>query len=295
MDSPSESLANAATPPLDKSKSDQKPTKHFKKSESGERAWWLDDTSASTSLPLDSEKSLKLKPKLLLRHVESGELPWWLDKAAEVPEGVETFPEEAKIKIFRLESSDSAETNNIMDPEYLERHKIRHIDSGERSWWLTSSENIPEMVQAQETKTEKPKYAIRHQESGDKAWWLKSNSHSEDHDFDATHAPLGDRASPEGVEMPKESEQGRLSPYDNVPVQSRSESKGKKLEKLFISKHCDIDEILGGCGPMWSPLMEKIFEYKDKGGDDKCMEVDAKEVRIHDSTAQRGVIQPNRM
>jgi hypothetical protein len=281
--------------PSEKPKSDQRPGKLFKKVESGERAWWLDDTTASSSLPRDSEKSGPPRPKTLLRHVESGELAWWLDKNAEIPEGVQVYPDESKMKIFRLDSSESSDpSKNIMDPEYQERHKIRHIDSGERSWWLNSAENIPEMVQARESKTEQPKFAIRHQESGEKAWWLKSNSHSEE--FDATQAPLGDRASPEGVEMPKEGQEGRLSPYDNVPVQNRGGSKGRKPSNLFISRHTNIDEILGGCGQMWSPLMDRIFEYRDgKGGEDKCMEIEAGQVRIHDSTAQRGVIQPARM
>ncbi|RZC35979.1 hypothetical protein BDFB_010671, partial [Asbolus verrucosus] len=241
-----------------KPKSDQKPGKLFK----------------------SGEKNSETRPKTLLRHVESGELAWWLDKNAEVPEGV-----------YRLDSNDSTDpTKNIMDAEYQERHKIRHIDSGERSWWLNSSENIPEMVQAQQTKTEQPKFAIRHQESGGKGWWLQSN-HSEE--FDVTQAPLGDRASPEGLEMPKESE-GRLSPYDNVQVSERG---GKKRPtQLFISRHRNIDEILGGCGGMWSPLMDRIFEYQDgRGADDKCMEIDPGQVKIHDSTAQRGVIQPTRM
>nr|XP_015834226.1 PREDICTED: FH1/FH2 domain-containing protein 3 isoform X4 [Tribolium castaneum] len=259
-------------------KSDQKPAKNFKKIESGERAWWLDDTTASCSLPKDSEKS-QPKTKPFLRNIDSGEIPWWLDKNAEVPEGVQTYPEESPQKIFRLGSTDTEPSSNIMDADYQERHKIRHIDSGERSWWLSSAENIPEMVQAQE-KSEKPKYAIRHQESGEKAWWLQSNSHSEE--FDQTQAPLGDRASPEGLEMPE----GRLSPYDNVPVRS---NKGKKTANLFISKHRNIDEILGGCGPMW------IFDYQGQEKEEKCMEVDAKEVRIHDSTPQRGVIQPARI
>lgn len=200
------------------------------------------------------------------------------------------------MKIFQLGSTENSDNSkNIMHPDYQQMHKIRHIDSGERSWWLSSSDNIPEMVQAQETKSEKPKFAIRHQESGEKAWWLKSNSHSEEHNFDKLEVPLGDRASPDGLEMPKENE-GRLSPYDNVPSTKDSRGKGKKPASLFISRHKNIDDILG-CTPMWSPLMEKIFEYQDSGkrGEEKCMEVDAEQVKIHDSTAQRGVIQPNRM
>jgi hypothetical protein len=193
--------------PSEKPKSDQRPGKLFKKVESGERAWWLDDTTASSSLPRDSEKTGIARPKTLLRHVESGELAWWLDKNAEIPEGVQVYPDESKMKIFRLDSSESSDpSKNIMDPEYQERHKIRHIDSGERSWWLNSAENIPEMVQARESKTEQPKFAIRHQESGEKAWWLKSNSHSEE--FDATQALWVTGLVPKGWKCPKRDKKG---------------------------------------------------------------------------------------
>lgn len=73
--------------------------------------------------------------------------------------------------------------------------------------------------------------------------------------------PLGDRASPEGVEADQQmsSLSGRLSPYDNVP----SSKKGSSKEDLFISKHTNIDDVLGGSAgtqPM-SPLLDKIMTF----------------------------------
>ncbi|KAL3284449.1 hypothetical protein HHI36_018608 [Cryptolaemus montrouzieri] len=304
-------------------------------------------------------KTLKV-PKI--RHIQSGEIPWWLDETAQVPEGVQTYPNwvnengmtsDGKVmyKIRKNESSnsswwnetsetseshgsrptgvaecsheengnsgyklrrndsakigwwlDSSENSNSgnqkknqaldgeyivqkdehgrvlyemrkneavnsknqpLDSEHLELHKLRHIDSGDRSWWLSSQENLAEDTQNVNS-LDVPKYNIRHQDSGEPAWWLQNEDDGGEND---NQIPLGDRASPEGLEMPKE--EGRLSPYDNVPdVHSKI-----RPNTLFISRHTNIDDILGGPSQIWSPLMEKIFHY---GGD----QVDACDVKI---------------
>lgn len=152
--------------------------------ESAEHPWWLDsDNQDSTvseqnvqqsNLAPQVEHMVESSPKILkMKHVESGEGPWWLDENAEIPEGVETYPNWVRedgttadgLVIFKLRKNDSDESSwwvtssektntdsgkerptNVMDEEYLEKHKIRHIDSGERAWWLNSSENIAENV-----------------------------------------------------------------------------------------------------------------------------------------------------
>lgn len=153
--------------------------------ESGEKSWWMDsDKSELSAQDQKSQQSSNLvphvgstegsSPKLpRLRHVESGEAAWWLDENAEIPEGVDTYPNWVREDgttadgrvIYKLRKYDSDETswwlsnsdntntessknraNNVMDEEYLERHKIRHIDSGERDWWQNSLENVSEKV-----------------------------------------------------------------------------------------------------------------------------------------------------
>ncbi|KAJ8954892.1 hypothetical protein NQ318_016831, partial [Aromia moschata] len=296
--------------------------------ESDEKPWWMEEKSeesaqdqgTSQKSSQQAESSLQ---KPAVRHVESGELPWWLDEQAQVPEGVETYPNWVREDgttadgrvIYKIRKNDSDDTSwwlsssektntdsnknksaNIMDAEYLEKHKIRHIDSGERAWWLNSTENISEMVQAKEdVKQSQPKFAIHHQDSDEKHWWLQQKSTEEgrdsDNEFDHDQVPLGDRASPDGLEMPKNDE-GRHSPYDNVP-QTRYKSKRPSQLPLFISKHTNIDDILGGSTQMWSPLMDRIFSYGTQD-QEECTEIDAGQVIIHDGTAQSTVMQPNR-
>ncbi|XP_050517614.1 uncharacterized protein LOC114335223 isoform X2 [Diabrotica virgifera virgifera] len=285
--------------------------------ESGENPWWLQNNSEENTegsglqtrdpnseglsetcnLSNNSLEENKLCPPSessirSIKHNSSGELPWWLDESAEIPEGVETYPNWVKedgttqdgrviYKIRKNDSDDSSwwlsnsdKTNTessgkqnqkpcnpmtAMNPEYLEQHKLRHIDSGERAWWINSSENIPEMVQAQEdVKKIQPKFAIRHQDFEEKPWWLDG---TQDGNQNEDEPPLGDRASPEGLEMPKEEEAGRHSPYDNVPG---SYSNINQKSQLFISKHTNIDDILGGSTQIWSPFLDKMYGYENE-------------------------------
>lgn len=279
---------NCSTP-----KQDEENKYRIRTVESGESAWWLkngaEPPEGVKTWPNPEESSQQSKPAI--RHVESGESPWWLQKDPTPPEGVQTYPnwvpEQTGSKYRRNDSGNStwwqdsdksnAEQRNVepgesRQPECLGTHKLRHIDSGEREWWANDDETSAEV----ETKREigQAKYAIRHQDSGEKAWWLQDNQ-----EFDSQE-PLGDRASPEGLEMPKDTEAGRLSPYDNVPM--LGEASRKCVSSLFISKHTNIDDILGGTGQLWSPVMDKIFDYQDDGGN--CREVDAREVIIHEGS-----------
>lgn len=153
--------------------------------ESEERPWWVDSDKSEDVVSVQKQQQSKnMSPQVTsieqsspkqprIRHVESGEIPWWLDENADIPEGVETYPnwvredgttQDGRV-IFKIRKYDSDETSwwltgsdktntdsnknkstNVMDEEYLERHKIRHIDSGERAWWQNSAENISEMV-----------------------------------------------------------------------------------------------------------------------------------------------------
>ncbi|KAL1517895.1 hypothetical protein ABEB36_001599 [Hypothenemus hampei] len=249
--------------------------------QSGEVAWWLkkDGTPPEGIKVWSPKEESTNQPRI--RPIDSGEAPWWLQNDATPPEGIATYPnwssEQTNSSKFRRNDSgnstwwldsDKSNSDNRNPSEQsglrlpVEPHKLRHIDSGEREWWINDDEISAEMVEAKEEVENKPKYAIRHQDSGEKAWWLQENQE-----------PLGDRASPEGLETPKENE-GRLSPYDNVP--SFKESNRKSIPALFISKHTNIDDILGGTGQLWSPIMNKIFGYEDD-----YRAVDVNEVIIH--------------
>ncbi|CAG9824325.1 unnamed protein product [Phaedon cochleariae] len=275
----------------------------------------VSDNSQGSDNKTQSEKKSSQTPRI--RHIPSGEIPWWLDEGAEIPEGVDTYPnwvrqdgttEDGRV-IYKMRKNDSGDTSwwlsssertnddsskNIMDSEYLEKHQIRHIDSGERDWWLNSSENISEMVQAKSVKEVKPKYAIRHQDSGEEPWWLQQEKPVVDNDeneYDQNQIPLGDRASPEGLEMPKQTE-GRLSPYDNIP---ETRIQAKRPSHLFISRHTNIDDVLGGSNQMWSPFLNKTYGYEGDNIEEKAVMVDAAQVIIHENIPHRTLMQGNRL
>lgn len=287
--------------------------KVIRKVESGERAWWLDNTPDRSESPRQAPK-LTPEEKIIersIRHVTSGEKPWWMDDTSEVPEGVQQYPKETtpEYRVRRndsdttewwLTSSDSAGNSNknntekAFEPEHMQAYRLRHIDSGERAWWLNSSENIAEDRETKQNTETKIKPSTSHQESV--RWWLSSQEKEPDQcmsdvEFDNDDVPLGDRASPEGLETPREDElQGRTTPYDNVPA---SHYRMRKPSNLFISKHTNIDDILGGSSQLLSPLMDTIFSYQ--AGYDNCEEIGPTQVKLHDSTPQRGVIEPSRM
>lgn len=126
----------------------------------------------------------------------------------------------------------------------------------------------------------------------DRSWWLDrppDNTAYTDYSYYNNQIPLGDRASPDGLEMPKDDE-GRKSPYDNVPIPPNIVKRPKQLP-LFISRHTNIDDILGGTPQIWSPLANKMYDYQDEG----CTEVDATQVIIHEATPQRTLMHANRM
>lgn len=81
---------------------------------------------------------------------------------------------------------------------------------------------------------------------------------------------------------------GRVSPYDNVPRKPQ-----KRPSHLFISRHTNIDDILGGTTQLLSPLMDTIFSYQRVSGEFE--EIDPSQVKIHEGTGQKGVVETARM
>ncbi|XP_030745970.1 uncharacterized protein LOC115874811 isoform X2 [Sitophilus oryzae] len=272
--------------------------------ESGEVAWWI----KKDGTPPEGIKTWSPSPnqeqndnqKTKMRPVDSGEAPWWLNKEATPPEGVQTYPNWVPdpSSSSKLSRNDSENSNWWQDSsksegqtassneqktfggglDFHEKHKLRHIDSGERAWWLNDDDTQQsEIVQEVQPKT---KTMIRHQESGEKPWWLGEENHEES--YESQEIPLGDRASPEGLEMPKDDE-GRNSPYDNVP--GLQESAKQPSQSMFISKHRNIDELLGGMGQLWGTFTSNFFGYDDEG--EKYKKIDAKEVIIHEGSGKQ--------
>lgn len=316
-----------ASPKLDK----EERRKLIKRIESGERAWWLDDSSevpegvqkftitCSQDGDVETGNVRGIFVVLLLQVVvlgkklykfvkqESGEAPWWLNENAEIPEGVEKYSSGSSKKSKNGSKRSSPDSRSEKKSEFTHPYRIRHIDSGEKAWWMNSNENIPGEAGKEDDENKISKFnKLWHQQSGEKAWWLMSNpnipdgvkkltsSSESDSDSDKNDEPLGDRASPEGLEA-SQTETGRLSPYDNVPMKDdRQKPKRPTHIPLFISRHTNIDDLLGGSAQLLSPLMDRIMVYQEMAAE-QCEEVDPTQVKIHDSTAQRPVIQPGRM
>lgn len=276
--------------------------------ESGEKAWWLtNDTSEETNdvikndvanhINVDENDPLTVKHKYQIAHIQSGERAWWLNED---------------------EGDKQTVNNNKM-------YNIRHVESGEKAWWMngcdesndstsynqlnnstkhhqdeqrrTNQDNSNNLLKNTSPiiKTEIQKeYKIRHIESGERAWWMTSENNDDTDCDEVDHlninamkncsltcdiSPLGDRASPEGLE---DTTKGRSSPYNHL---ANGSGRVKNLKKLFISKHTNIDEILGSsCHPLSPVLLLNEFSSKD------FEEISPAQVRIHDSTAQLPVI-----
>lgn len=294
--------------------------------QSGERAWWMSDTNAEDCVNSSEIKNTdssnitrNMNGNISGRKSESSERAWWLNDE---------------------ESSGHTDTNDkpIMNKSYtISRDNDRDNDDSNSSAISVrrSHENSTDSASKKSQTNEfKNRFNIRHVESGEKAWWMQDESGSankttktvatsnesadddDDNEDDATgfgkkvvdqqqqiqqptdvkcksvnYDELGDRASPEGLE--DTTNKGRASPYDNVPE--------KNAKSLFISRHTNIDDLLGGsCYPLSPMLLDRftaaamntpILSASASSNRDAYEEISPAQVRIHDGTAQMPVIQ----
>ncbi|XP_050492764.1 serine/arginine repetitive matrix protein 2-like isoform X3 [Bombus huntii] len=292
--------------------------------ESGERAWWLDANDSvpseeskkqsSMASPVSKRESSRSSTRSnerrnRLRHQQSGEQAWWMnDNPENVPEGVEVIPVATtptqKNNSYNDEVDDSQTYNRSIN-------KVRHIESGEKPWWMDSSSNVPDGVVKIPIETSNS--TSDSSESFEKIdigvnpepeIYAKRNLSRFPIEFPPPppDEPLGDRASPEGVENPPDPPDnygGRDSPYDNVQTTPRRSSPRKRPSTLplFIGQHTNIDDLLGDATTLCpSPVLSRIRKRERIGEDSaeessECEEIDATQVIIHDSTPQTPVIQ----
>lgn len=111
-----------------------------------------------------------------IRHQDSSDNRSWTENSTSESTGKD-------VSNLMTESDRSSKSKNIIasnDDNLVKLKAIRHIESGERAWWLDSDsekQNNVSKNQSDKSLSEKniPK-KIRHIESGERAWWLESNS-----------------------------------------------------------------------------------------------------------------------
>ncbi|KAJ8737884.1 hypothetical protein PYW08_000479 [Mythimna loreyi] len=330
LDSESEKKSSLPSNENQRSPSEKNIPRKIKHVESGEKPWWLESSSESkqeNQVPrgnsLENSDSNKLIKKCKFADDEK---PWWLDSCANIPEGIERLSPPRKsssdsekndkfnfFKVRRIESGDQKdwwvtsnenstssnkpEQNQMLSKSGSERsfplRRIRHIESGERPWWLASDKNIPEGIE--KLPTPPPQEESDSSDSEVQVYVPPTHIppfplHLPDDE------PLGARRSPDGLETPKVNDdyRGRSSPYENNRQFRRpSTNSYQKGVNKYISRYTDIDDILGTSGQIYSPFMDSILARRTGQlpfDDDACEEIDPTQVKIHDSTAQRPVI-----
>uniref|UniRef100_A0A182NNK1 Uncharacterized protein n=1 Tax=Anopheles dirus TaxID=7168 RepID=A0A182NNK1_9DIPT len=299
---------------------------------SGEKAWWLYSSdkvnelveTAPISNVADSNESVrecspvKAKPFKITR-IESGEQPWWMLETSDAP--VSRSGSKSNV-VSRSNSFNSKSSSKQTSPT---KYRITRIESGEKAWWMAgdspdegtgSPRKLSSFVEQHgeeeadlqvadiEAQVEEELQSITNFVAG------LPKFPTGDYTIEPITSetpPLGDRASPEGVEDSCPTA-GRISPYDNIPstmpaavhtsVQSiptvsvengpavGSSNVGNYVARketqspVFISRHTNIDDLLGGsCHPL-SPMMDRMFIMDD------LQEITPKDVRVHDSTPQ---------
>ncbi|XP_020816041.1 mucin-5AC-like [Drosophila serrata] len=259
----------------------------------GSNPWWLSGPA---------------KKLFNVQRVESGERAWWQEQ-----------PEE------QAQEEKENEPPPVKPPTPPPRI-IKHWESGERAWWLQDepeASKLPEAVSSDDEEQAVSRDEVDLRQSHGQPLADVPHELSSSFDFNAYSerpVPLGQCASP--VRCP--------SPYDNIPrskvqeptlplpptltpthshsltppytlptLQPRFSPQTRRAgEKLFISRHQNIDELLGGaCRPL-SPLFYSNpnpaeSELTPLASKNMFLleEVTPDQVRIHDSTAQLPVIQ----
>lgn len=266
-----------------------------------EKPWWLDSCAnipegierltPPRKSSSDSEKSEKYN-FFKVRHIESGDKKDWWATSNENSTNSKTEPPNTLSKSSSNHNSLSKSNSNQLS---FPLRRIRHVESGERPWWLSSNKNIPEGIE--KLPTPPPQDDSDSSDSDEVQVYVPSAQippfplHLPDDE------PLGDRRSPEGLETPKVNElyHGRTSPYENHQ-QFRRRGSGNSYQKnadKFVSRYTDIDDILGSSGHVYRPFMDSVLARRTGQmpyDEEECEEIDPTQVRIHDSTAQRPVI-----
>lgn len=272
--------------------------------DSGELPWWMtadDDTTADditlnqteseTRAPVETNNGIdngkrswlfpsddqnrtreSSKPMFRVTKICSGERAWWMDNDAN-DEGNQNGT-------YTVNNNNNREPS--VEPENSAQFtfKIKRIESGEKAWWMTNdetetetNENIDFWSEINEKNETERNYRIQEQQKREQERNFYSGSVN-----DSNEGPLGHRASPEGLEDFTSHRSG-LSPYAGAGKNSTN--------KLFISRHQNIDDLLGGGTS--HPMNLILMDQGDMSA--PLEEILPTQVRIHDGTAHTSYMQ----
>ncbi|KAF4531501.1 hypothetical protein B566_EDAN004097, partial [Ephemera danica] len=218
-----ETVDNACADPVDR---DEQKSPIIFRSPSGEHEFSLNgagdiseysNSSEETESSGSEEDISEPKPptSINFKRVESGERAWWLQSTDNIPEGILRMKSTTSLhKDVRNDQNQSTEEKNYTEQnsdtvrdgikhelssvpvsegsKLVRKFKLRHIESGEKAWWMEGSENIPAGIQkdpstpsmSTTTTTEEDqgatRYRIRPQQSGERAWWMQSTENIPD-------------------------------------------------------------------------------------------------------------------
>lgn len=242
------------------------------------KAWWR--ICESTSLNEESDENKKFGSRF--RRIESGERAWWLDDNKEpdtgdVPERENTCGSVHTLKIKKIESGERAWWMCENDTETTNVEATRDINSSnneEVDFWADINESLEASRRSLETSSQTNK--INNNNTTNQC----SNNYA--CDINANHIPLGDRASPDGLE------DFNMIGKEHLLTHNTTNGMEKSFKKLFISRHQNIDDLLGGSCHTLSPMLIDQISAVDC---DTFQEILPSEVRIHDGKPQISRIQ----
>lgn len=203
-----------------------------------------------------------------LQKTESGEKAWWMDETNKVQENAsdENANQEEVVQIVSNFSDMTLKTSNGFDETqktkwpWLETkslneklQKIQRVKSGEKAWWCTSPEN--KTISENHALAQNPENTRNMWEQETQADISEIQRDDEFRENEINHqivhlsqlynnlgaSQLGDRASPEGLESQ------RISLNCPVGKVFREETlqNFNGHPRLFISRHTNIDDLLG--------------------------------------------------
>lgn len=292
--------------------------------QSGDKARWMQSTEnvpmslqvsgSSNSISRQSSGRKSSNRKYKIRHAESGEKAWWMQSSENIPEGIKRTPSSASSKSVQRNASLRAVTGTD------DNCKIQRIESGDKSRWLQSPDNLPGGVTRTDSRTSskglmrnesgrsiagsEKKYKIRHIESGETAWWMKSSENIPD-GIKRTESIRSHTGSLKRNESNRSLQRNRLLKTESGEISSiDNPSEGVKRSESIRSRLRNIKRVESGERAWWMedneenvpegitrlPPDETIEEQEDT--DEESDEEDAEEVFINEPETKTRWLRP---